>query len=295
MSNNHQIHFMGIGAVKCGSSWINNILLQHPQIDIPKRKELTYFNRFDISGIDNPHFTHDLDFYYNFWDFSEPNRIRGEFSPQYLTDTDAPHRIKDTFPAIKLIAILRNPIQRALSHVEYDQHFNGIIDKKLTPLQAFKKHPYLLEAGNYAKHLDRWMQVFDRKNIHLILLEEAIVDPKKTAENLFDFLGTDCPPQLDFSAVNERKEIKSPSVAKLLKIPGKIDKTLDHLGPWKKVKQSGLYASLLDAKTSLVDKNAQKREKQEVDAEVIEYLKKYYASPNQALTNVLNMNLSCWK
>lgn len=295
MNINKQIDFIGIGAVKCGSSWINNLLLQHPQIDIPKRKELTYFNRLDVSEIQNPHFTHGIDFYHNFWDFEIPNRVRGEFSPQYLTDTDAPQRIKDTFPEVKLIVILRNPVSRALSHVEYDQHFNHIISKNLSAMQAFEKHPYLRTAGNYAENLERWISIFGRDKILVMLLEEAIANPTQTAENLFQFLGVNCPDDLDFSAVNERKEIKSNTVAKLLKIPGKIDKKLNHIGPWKKVKQSGLYASLLDTKIALVDKNAQKREKTETDPQVVDYLEQYYQEPNQALATLLNMDLSCWK
>ena len=261
MNTDKQIDFIGIGAAKSGSSWINNILLQHPSIDIPTRKELTFFNRLDISGIENKNFDADLNFYLKFWDFNLTNKIRGEFSPQYLSDIEAPKRIFECFPDVKLVVILRNPTHRALSHFEYDQYFNTIISKDVSVESALKKHPYLMSSGLYAQHLKRWLDLFTKEQIKVIIFEEAIKNPKKTSEVLFDFLGLKCPENIDFSAINERKEIKSSTISKLLKVPGKIDKKLDNIKGWATIKQSGFYNSLIDAKTYLVDKNAQKREK----------------------------------
>ncbi|MBL4625426.1 MAG: sulfotransferase domain-containing protein [Flavobacteriales bacterium] len=220
MNGNKKIDFIGIGAAKSGSSWLNNILLQHPSIDIPSRKELTFFNRLDISGIANNLYDNNLDFYFQFWDFNKKNKTRGEFSPQYLNDIEAPTKIKACFPNTKLIVILRNPIHRALSHFEYDQHFNAIIPKDVSIENAINKFPYLLDAGLYAQHLKRWLNTFSKEQIKIIIFEEAIENPTSTSQDLFQFLGLDCPTNLDFSAVNERKEIKSSTISKLLKVPG---------------------------------------------------------------------------
>ncbi|MBL4652579.1 MAG: sulfotransferase domain-containing protein [Flavobacteriales bacterium] len=295
MSVTKQIDFIGIGAAKSGSSWLNNILLQHPQIEIPTRKELTFFNRLDISGIVNKNFDNKLDYYLQFWDFNL-DKTRGEFSPQYLSDVEAPKRIKEHFPNAKLIVILRNPVHRALSHLEYDQHFNAVISKEIAVEDAFKKHNYLLTAGLYANHLKRWFDVFAKEQIKIIIFEEAVENPKQASTDLFKFLGVTTTKNLDFSAINERKEIKSSTISKLLKVPGKIDKKLEKLDSWKKVKQSGFYNSLIDAKTYLVDKNAQKREKSEFTPEVYSTLNEYYKEPKLELEKLLDIELgSFWK
>lgn len=294
MSETKQIDFIGIGAAKSGSSWLTNVLQQHAKIEIPARKELTYFNKLDITGIENNSHSNPIDYYLNFWDFSN-NTTKGEFSPQYLSDEIAPSQIKKYFPDVKLIVILRNPVHRALSHFEYDQHFNAIIPKDLNFESAVKQFPYLLEEGVYEKHLQNWLKVFKIEQIKVIILEEAIEKPEQTFQDLFTFLGLDCPSELDFSAVNERKEIKSKTMAKLLKVPGKIDKKLEAIEGWKKVKSSSFYNALIDAKTYLVDKNAQKREKSEFPDETYQMLNKYYSESIANLESLLNLKLDHWR
>ncbi len=294
MNTDKQINFIGIGAAKSGSSWLNNILMQHPAIEIPPRKELTYFNRNNIEGGINSSFDNELDYYLRFWNFTDKQKIRGEYSPQYLNDLEAPYKIHKAFPDVKLLVILRNPVHRVLSHFEYDQHFNGIISKQLKLNEALEKHHYLLNSGLYAQHLNRWFNIFPKNQIKVIIFEEAIKNPLKTSENLFHFVGLDCPKSLDFSVVNERKGIKSRTLSKLLKMPGKIDKKLEKIEPWKKVKQSGFYNSLIDAKTYLVDKNVRKLEKTEFAEAVYDMLNQYYKKPNEELAKLLDVKLDHW-
>ena len=294
MNADKQINFIGIGAAKSGSSWLNNVLLQHPEIEIPPRKELTYFNRNNIEGGINSSFDNELDYYLRFWNFTDKEKIRGEYSPQYLNDLEAPSKIHKAFPSVKLIVILRNPVYRLLSHFEYDQHFNGIISKHLQVNEAIEKHPYLLNSGLYAKHLNRWFSIFRKDQIKVIIFEEAINNPLQTSENLFHFIGLDCPKKIDFSVVNERKEIKSSTFYQLLKVPGKIDKKLEKIESWKKVKQSSFYNSLIDAKTYLVDKNARKREKTEFSGAVYDMLNQHYKKPNEELAKLLDIKLDHW-
>lgn len=288
-----KIDFIGIGAAKCGSSWLSQILSQHPDIEIPKRKELNYFNTKEISGGNNKNNSKVLDYYLNFWT-SNSSKTKGEFSPQYFSDLEAPKNILAAFPNIKLIVIIRNPVHRAMSHLEYDQHFNQLISKDTSPKNAFDKYPYLLKEGKYVEHLERWLNFFPKENIQLIVLEEAILNPERISQELFQFLGLSSPDKINFNKVNENKSIKFKWISYLLKFPGKVDKKLSSISIWRKFSSSKLYNTLFDLKIKLTTLNSIKRKKNIVSSETNMFLKNYYAESNQKLKNLFGNDLSVW-
>ena len=111
------INFVGIGAMKSGSTWVAENLSLHPEILFSSQKELNFFNDPIKVGdkILNSFFKKGFGWYLKQFPKSEKGKIRGEFSVVYLFDKLAAKRIKEFFPNIKIIVVLRNPIEMIYS------------------------------------------------------------------------------------------------------------------------------------------------------------------------------------
>jgi hypothetical protein len=249
------LDFIGVGVAKSGSSWISHILNQHPDIYMPPRKELNVFNPLNFQGKRNHYYTENTDEIA--LHFSEaPERAKwGEFSPQYFRDATAQKRIATEYPRAKIIIVLRDPIKRVQSHLQYDQEFNRIIPAQLTPEQAIEAYPYLLEQGDYADGIAEWLLHFPLEQIFICRLESAVQSPLEFSSDLFRFLGLSPLTEIDSSPSNERKAVKSGVVHGLLALPGKFDKIFSKWGAWRRLKHHGLYRRLLDARWALADRN----------------------------------------
>jgi hypothetical protein len=100
-------HWIGIGCVKCGTSWTWRELKKHPQLFAPDSKEIHFFN----SGS-----TKSMKWYSQWFKGVKPNQLIGEFTPDYFNHYEAMHRIKEYVPNAKLIVCFRHPVERAFSN-----------------------------------------------------------------------------------------------------------------------------------------------------------------------------------
>jgi len=121
----------------------------------------------------------------------------GEASVAYLRDPEAPKLIHNKIPNAKIIIILRDPIERAYSHYLADLRrgsvrisFLDAIDTKieLDDEQKLNRH-IILEPGFYAEQVKRYLDTFGPNQVKIIIFEEFIKDPKKTFEEVLEFLG----------------------------------------------------------------------------------------------------------
>jgi hypothetical protein len=175
-------NFLGIGALRSGSSWLNEQLRNHREIFIPVQKELNFFTEFYESGIDwyAGHFPAS--------DKAASYKAIGEITPTYVGDPRVPARIHRHLPDCRLILILRNPIERAYS--EYtkamrDSNFRGSFDDLVEQKQG------LLARGDYSQHLARYLEWFPRDRFLILIFETMISDHRGTAQKLGQFLGID--------------------------------------------------------------------------------------------------------
>ena len=106
------VNFIGVGAQKSGTSWIYACLYEHPEICAPI-KEIHFFSR--------PRYEKGIAWYEKQFDRCAVEKLRGEFSTSYLYTPEAAARIHAAYPDAKIIAVLRNPIDRA-----YSQYRNAI-------------------------------------------------------------------------------------------------------------------------------------------------------------------------
>lgn len=188
------LDFLVIGAQKSGTTTLYKLLREHPDIYLPKEKELAFFA---IEQRYQQGFDWLLEEY-----FSEagPEKVWGDVSPQHMAGLFVAGRIAKQLPAIKMVAVLRNPIYRAYSAyrmaVRRGQETRSLADiveqtKQSTPLSIaedeFVEDDYI-RNGLYGLVLDRYMQCFSPKQIHVVFMEEFENDPASTIEGIFKFL-----------------------------------------------------------------------------------------------------------
>ena len=154
MEESFRIDFIVIGAAKAGTTWLADNLRNHPQIFLPEKKELIYFNKTMQFGRDirNYRYEKPVSWYHAFFENARPDQIKGEISPHYLTSTEAIKKIYQYNPDIKLLITLRNPVEVVYSSYYFSIQIGEI--KSLPFDVAIKKHNRILNSGFYFKYLN---------------------------------------------------------------------------------------------------------------------------------------------
>ena len=184
-----KIDFIGIGAERSGTTWIYDCLNEHPEVCMASQKEIYYFNRLDrhFLKIENKRYKRGLGWYMSFFNHCGEKSIKGEFTPTYMFCPHSVARIKEHFPEVKLIAILRNPVDRAFSQYLSNKRSGLIPDVSFE--KALKIMDSYVEKGYYYKHLIRYFKLFPRKRIRIFLTEDMADRPRWVVKSLYKFLG----------------------------------------------------------------------------------------------------------
>ncbi|MEM1369061.1 MAG: sulfotransferase [Cyanobacteria bacterium P01_H01_bin.15] len=205
-------NFIIFGTTKSGSTSLCNYIQQHPDVFVSERKEPNYFLYEEGSSDVNQKgevTEYTLDWYKYWFRYADQKAI-GEASVSYLADENAPARIKQTVPNVKLIAILREPVSRMYSHYLFFQRGKRMPDVG-NLLEAFEYDqsqgsPYkLFEKGLYAQCLKRYFAQFDAEQFKIFLFEDFTSNPEQVTKDVFEFLGVDS----DFEAVTTAKDASS--------------------------------------------------------------------------------------
>jgi len=176
-------NFLVIGAQRAGTSLLHQILLTHPDVYVPaQRKEVHYFDRYFERGDE---------WYQSYFPAAgAAGRYRaiGEITPDYLATEEAPVRIHALLPACRLIAILRNPVDRVYSWYQHARRSRNERRDFATFLQG---EPGALHSGLYHRHLQSYLALFPRESLLALLYEELLRDPGRELGRLTEFLGVD--------------------------------------------------------------------------------------------------------
>ncbi len=174
---------MGIGGVRSGSTWLHHNLSAHPDLFLPNTKELHFFNGRLHTGLDN----------YQRRFAEAGNRTRGEITPSY--GVIAPWRIKTIrrlMPDLRLVLIVRNPIDRAWSHAlmktarEHDRAPGDVDDTEF--VAQFRSH-YSIERGQFSKIIDQWTSIFDEDQLHIAFFDDIVDRPKSMLSEVLEHIG----------------------------------------------------------------------------------------------------------
>ena len=221
--SSHKRHpdFLVIGLFKCGTTSFYSYLTAHPQILPAVAKELRYFSQSSVN---------DIDYYLShFPAISDKNYLIGEATPSYLSCPTIAEQILDWFPNIKLVILLRNPLQRTLSgfyqgnrfaYKYFKKSLNGVHSIDMNILQErVAQLPKLMRMSKneridywismreiyldnldfdishhityslYIYYLREWFNVFPREKFLIIKSEDLFVNPAATMKQAYEFLG----------------------------------------------------------------------------------------------------------
>lgn len=191
--------FLIIGAQKGGTTSLYRYLEEHPKILSAIKKEINFWNH---------HYQRGLDWYLaHFPQLSgEHNFITGEATPNYLENPEVIPRIFEAFPQMKLIVILRNPVDRAVSQyhhwirlgLEY-RSLEVAIESELEQLGNYPKttiqKKYWKDAckyvwrGIYIEFIQKWMATFPKEQFLILRSEDFYTQTPETLQQVFEFLG----------------------------------------------------------------------------------------------------------
>lgn len=173
-------NFLVIGAPRAGTSLLHRILQAHDEVYVPtQRKEIQFFDRYFERG---PAW---YERYFPPSDEATTYRAIGEASPGYLAAAEAPARIHALIPDCRLIAILRNPVDRAYSSYHYARRS----DNERHDLDAFLRFNHsAIDAGLYYKHLSNYLDSFAKESLLVLIFEELLLNPARELDRLRSFL-----------------------------------------------------------------------------------------------------------
>lgn len=193
--------FIIIGSQKGGTSSLYNYLIQHPYVKPSVKKELHFF---DVN------FDKGCNWYRSLFPLNGQDFVTGEASPSYIFHPHAPKRIANTIPSVKLIALLRNPVNRAYSHYNHncrkkreklsfelaiekeEERLHGKLEKMLEDEKYFTASYFYyayLGRGIYVDQLKNWFSIFPKEQILVLNSEDFFANPAGNFSRVLKFLN----------------------------------------------------------------------------------------------------------
>lgn len=238
--------FLVIGAQKAGTTWLDKMFKSHPDIWTPVVKELQFFNTFYMADsfkwtknhreshalkaikfaladnnnksnwskiresihIGEPS-TIDYEWYEETFNYAPANTVKGEMTPEYsLLNKAHVEEIVSKYPDIKIILVMRDPVQRALSGIKMrllQQGFtsesdNDSIDEFVISCASDWD---VIERGNYQRIIETWNEFIDERNFLPLLSESLKTNGKEELKKISDFLNI----SLEGFTANEKERV----------------------------------------------------------------------------------------
>lgn len=302
-------NFVVIGAPRSGTTTLHYTLGQHPEVFMSRTKETNFF-LFDggggpPSGISRQVFellesssARTLPEYGAlFAEATERHRAVGESSPSYLICPEVAPRIKARLPEARLVAILRQPVDQALSLYSVRQGGNlasdglaeGLVSALEAPAGDAEGGLPLAEHGRYHRHLRAFFDTFERARIKVTLLEDLERDPDAYFADLFEFLGVDADfrPQMSY-AYNQTGIARSATLHRMLHGSHQFKQRLRSALP------RGVSYQLARLQHGL--RSANLRRKQDLPPPLRrELTERFYGADMAALEELLGRDLNVWR
>jgi hypothetical protein len=217
--------FLIVGETKCGTTSLFNYLRLHPQLvesigngeqydESYNSKELRFFDRFYDRGID---------WYRSLFPEKKEGQVTGEATPMYFYRVQVAQRVKKWYPDIKLILILRDPVDRFASQFYHNHKWVPGFAERYHTIEDFLNSStdldhYILQKGMYYYTLINWLNYFNREQFLILSSEEMFSKPESTYSKLCDFLELDTfkPASFEVFRSNEYPELRAETQALLI-------------------------------------------------------------------------------
>jgi hypothetical protein len=179
------IDFIGVGFPKCGTTWLTECLREHPEIALPNRKHLSFFNEvLDKSKTySNSEVQKKYALFYNNYD----GKVKGEFTENYVYDSSIPKTIKKNYPDVKIIIIIRNPIDRTYSNYYHELRENETKESFSNVIKDINNK--YIRKSFYYESIKNYIETFDKTKILILKFDELKSDPWIFLSKVYDFLN----------------------------------------------------------------------------------------------------------
>jgi len=174
--------FLVIGAMKCGTTTLQEQLADQPGIFMSTPKEPNFFS-------DDAIHARGMAWYESLFDAAPAGALKGEASTHYTKAPTYPacvDRLATALPHAKLVYVTRDPFRRLVSHYMHERTM-GVIRCDLET--AVKRHPELVDYGRYAMQIAPYLARYPRDQIFLTSLERLMAAPDAEFQRLAAFLG----------------------------------------------------------------------------------------------------------
>jgi Sulfotransferase domain len=193
--------FLLIGANRAGTTTLYTHLRHHPEVFMAAAKEPMFFTYLGevppgaaLVGDATAELKTLRDYSRLFEDATPEHKAIGEASTTYLCGQLVPTRVRDALPDARLVAILRDPAERAWSRWKVMRRTG--VETRSDALSAMKEmeHGRYLPAGMYGAGLVRWLKLFPREQLRVHLLEDLAADANEVMADIFTFIGVQATP-----------------------------------------------------------------------------------------------------
>jgi hypothetical protein len=198
------LDFAVIGAQKCATTTLFELLRQHPGVHLPLEKEVPFFTGDDCGPGAWTRFSRRI-----FGDHD--GRLRGKVTPQYMANPEVPARMALLMPRLKLIALLRDPVERSRSHYRmgvrrqtetrsFDEAMRACLDRAALARARAGRAPthsegyepegdFYLAWSEYGRILNAYRRYFPPQQMLVLYTDELENEPADTLRRVLDFLG----------------------------------------------------------------------------------------------------------
>lgn len=265
--------FLVVGAAKSGTTSLIHGLSAHPEV-FASTDELHYFSR---------RFEEDLDAYRACFDGWESEAIVGEGSPEYMFQAEVMPRIAETLPDVKLIAILRDPAARAYSQYWHNRtrgheplsFADALIaeperNANEDPRRA-AQHAYV-GRSLYVEQIARLRELFPPEQLHVVLTEDLRANRAEVLGGVLSFVGAEHPNRFDLPDLEKNRFVRFRS-QRARRVIGQLPDPLRSVAARANIK----YESY-----------------EPIEPAVAAELAVRFEQPNQALAEMLGIDLSIW-
>ena len=203
-----------IGAMKSGSTSLHYYLSKHPEIFMCEPKEPWYF-------IKEVNWSKGEEWYLSLFKNAGNAKIIGESSTDYTKlpkYKGVPERIYEFNSGARFIYVMRDPIERSISHYWHNVRWHG---EKRDMFTTISEDQHIQDVSNYIMQLSPYWGVFGKENVYTLTFEEMIRQPQESLARIFSWLGV----STDFVPPNiEKKENVTPGIVEQIKGVGALHK-----------------------------------------------------------------------
>lgn len=268
------LDFAIAGFPKCGSFSVYNVLNQHSAVRMSQRKEPSLFDQ---------NYANLGEFLQREFTGSNGNaQLLGEATVEYAIKPESIKRLFDHNPGMKIILVVRDPVERAYSHY-WHRMKTGFNVGEFSELIREREASFPVNYSLYFRHISKLLEVFPREQVHILGLEDFVKDFERETDNLLRFLNLNLEP-LEFRRDNQSKIYKNKFLARCFRM-------IRNLNLRSRMNQK-VYDFFHSGYRKIKERNLKPLEKPELSEEDRQYLEEVFRSDVQNLKSLIKKDLS---